>query len=108
MPLDYFSVLSGVLDRLGLMLHCLDHAHHIRSVSASASNASMTVTGCFFLINELTACSSRLLDGHGDVPSLYLDESVSDGLVTQLVNPSSTQPPEGQVDEPKLQLKIVE
>jgi hypothetical protein len=35
-------------------------------------------------------------DGHGDVPSWYLDESVRDGLVTQPVNPSSTQPPEAQ------------
>jgi hypothetical protein len=35
-------------------------------------------------------------DGHGDVPSWYLDESVRDGLVTQTVNPSSTQPPEAQ------------
>jgi hypothetical protein len=35
-------------------------------------------------------------DRHGDVPSWYLDESVSDGLVTQLVNPSSTQPLEAR------------
>jgi hypothetical protein len=35
-------------------------------------------------------------DGHGDGPIWYLDESVRDGLVTQLVNPLSTQPPEAQ------------
>jgi hypothetical protein len=35
-------------------------------------------------------------DGHGGVHSCYLDESVIDGLVTQPVNPSSTQPLEAR------------
>jgi hypothetical protein len=33
-------------------------------------------------------------DRHGDVPSL--DQSIRDELVTQLVNPLSTQPPEAR------------
>jgi hypothetical protein len=49
-----------------------------------------------YMKNEVGNIQVEEVDRHGDIPSWFFDESISDGLVTQPLNPLSTQPPEAQ------------
>jgi hypothetical protein len=59
---------------------------------------TMVYCGCYeYMKSAVRNIQVEECDRHCDVPNRYLDESVSDGLVTQPVNPLSTQPLEAQV-----------